>query len=104
MLRIGVLGTENSGQRPPAPSPRGRVGPSSRLALIPPYPRHTLCSRHDGCRHELAGTDLLDALDDDLLSLLEAVGHHDVAPLLGAGRHAPLLDFLVRADDEDIAA
>src|SRR5262249_27672090 len=67
--------------------------------------RNTLLrSRHDSCRHDLAGTHLLDALDDDLLSLLEAVGDHDVAALLGAGRYAALLDFLVRPDNENIAA
>src|SRR5215470_19510232 len=60
--------------------------------------------RYDGCGHDLAGTDLLNALDDDLLSLFEAVGHHDVAPLLGTGRYAALLDLLGRVDHEHIAA
>src|SRR5262249_33341173 len=41
---------------------------------------------------------------DDLLSLLEPVGYHDVAALLGTGRYAALLDFLGRVDHEHIAA
>ena len=52
----------------------------------------------------MSGTDLLNALDDDLLSLLEAVGHDDVAALLGTGRHAALLDLLGSVDHEHIAA
>src|SRR5262249_54874600 len=60
--------------------------------------------RYDGCRHDLAGTDLLNALDDDLLALLEAVGHYDVTALLGTGRYAALLDLLGRIDHEHIAA
>src|SRR5262249_18646112 len=50
------------------------------------------------------GTHLLNALDDDLLALLEAVGHHDVAALLGTGRYAALLHLLGRIDHEHIAA
>src|SRR5262249_44624462 len=85
----------------PVPPPQAGEGTMwhrrSYLAIHGSGLRNTLLrSRHDSCRHDLAGTNLLDALDDDLLSLLEAVGDHDVAALLGTGRYAALLDFLVR--------
>src|SRR5262249_25497305 len=93
----------------PVPPPQAREGTMwhrrSHVAIHGSGLRNTLLrSRHDSCRHDLAGTDLLDALDDDLLSLFEAVGHHDIAALLGAGRYAALLDLLGCIDDENIAA
>jgi hypothetical protein len=39
----------------------------------------TAISRRDVCRHDLAGMDLLNSLDDDQFALLETVGHDDIA-------------------------
>src|SRR5215831_9955176 len=61
-------------------------------------------SRHDGRGDDLPGTHLLHPLDDDQLSLLEAIGYHDVAPLLHAGRDAALLHLLRRIDHQHIAS
>jgi hypothetical protein len=36
-------------------------------------------TRRDVCRHDLAGMDLLNSLDDDQFALLETVGHDDIA-------------------------
>src|SRR5580692_10138990 len=60
-------------------------------------------SRRDGRRHDLSGMDFLNALDDDELSLLEAVGHDDVRALLAAGGDAPVLDFFRVGDHHDVA-
>src|SRR5271165_5927618 len=61
-------------------------------------------SRHHGRGDDLTGMHLLDSLDDDHFSLLEAIGHDDVSALLDAGRYAPQLDLLRVIDHEDIAA
>src|SRR5437868_12978255 len=60
--------------------------------------------RHDVRSDELTGTHLLDSLDDDQLSLLEAGGHDNVPTSLGAGRDAALLHLFRCVDHEDITA
>src|SRR5262249_37469421 len=67
-------------------------------------PENISGSRHDVGSHDLTGTHLLDSLDDDRLSLLEAGGHHNVPAALGPGRYPALLHLFRRVDQEDIAA
>src|SRR6516164_4610972 len=55
-------------------------------------------------RHHLARTHFLDAVDDDAFTLLEPVRDFNVLAVIGTGGDAPLLDFLVVADDEHIVA
>src|SRR5689334_8560529 len=55
-------------------------------------------------RNNLPGPHLLDAFDDDQLSLLEAGSHDDVAALLDSGGNAAQLGLFRRVDDKGIAA
>ena len=59
--------------------------------------------RSNASRNHLAGMNLLDALDDDEVSLLQALRHNNVAALLDSGHDAPLLDLFVFADHHDVA-
>src|SRR5258707_15836080 len=67
-------------------------------------PENMSGSRHDARSDDLAGTHLLDSLDDDQLSLLEAGGHDNVPTPLGPGRYAALLHLFRCVDHEDITA
>src|SRR6266550_3577401 len=58
----------------------------------------------DVCRYDLAGTHLLNPLDDHQLARSEAVSHNNIASLLDPECYATLLDLLVCIDDQNIAA
>src|SRR5262245_40564458 len=67
-------------------------------------PENISGSWHHVRSDHLTGTHLLDSLDDDQLSLLEAGGHDNVTTALGAGRYAALLHLFRCVDHEDITA
>src|SRR5262245_25572260 len=67
-------------------------------------PENISGSRHDVRSDDLTGAHLLDAFDDDQLSLLEAGGHDNVPASLGTGGYAALLHLLRGVDHEDITA
>src|SRR5262245_56640286 len=66
-------------------------------------PENISGSRHDVGSNDLVGAHLLNALDDDQLSLLEAGGHDNVPASLGTGRYPALLDLFRGINQQNIA-
>src|SRR5882757_9322965 len=61
-------------------------------------------SGYDRRRHDLAGTHLLDPLDDDQFPFVQAVGDDDIPTLLHSEGYTALLDLLRRINQQNIAA
>src|SRR5262249_30244802 len=54
--------------------------------------------------NDLARVNFLNPLNNDQLTLLEAVAYHHIAALFDPGRYAPLLNLLCIVDQHDIVA